>query len=251
MINYAIRYQPILREVARRQPAFVLDVGSGPEGLGMFWRGTVIGSDLAFKRRPLHRGVVASGEALPFAARGCPVVVSCDMLEHVPPPARHAAVVEMARVAGEALLLTFPSGQAAARVYEELARAWGSTSPPWLLEHLEHGLPEGEQVAGWLRDGGWQVTVTHFESAAAHAALLRWERRGPVKLLTYSLMRLAGPWLAPRWPIPSEGPTLRVFIRAERRPTTRTSDDVPFRCDDRRINAKTPRTLLLLRKRCE
>lgn len=216
MINYAIRYRPILQELEHRQPAFVLDVGSGPEGLGMFWRGEVVGSDLAFKRRPLHRGVVASGLALPFAAQGCPVVVSCDMLEHVPPPERRAAVREMARVAGEALLLTFPSGQAAERMYQSLARELGAASPEWLQEHLAHGLPDGAQVAAWLREEGWRVEQSWYESAAAHGALMHWEVRWYVKLLTYALMRVAGPWLAPRWPIPSGGAPLRVLIRAER-----------------------------------
>lgn len=217
MINAAIRYQPILRELRKQRPGWVLDVGSGPEGLRMFWRGAVIGIDVEFKRRPLHQAVLAAGAALPFRDASCPMVVGCDMLEHVAPCRREAVVSEMARVAAGALLLVFPSGEPAMRVYRDLAQEAGAGAPVWLREHLDNGLPDAEVVAGWLRDAGWSVSILWFESAQAHARLLRWELRQPVKLLTYSAMRLFGRWLVWCVPVVSTGPKLRVLIKAEHR----------------------------------
>ena len=217
MINVAIRYRPIVQELQKRQPDWVLEVGSGPEGLRMFWPGTVIGADVEFRRRPLHQAVQASGLALPFRNASCPVVVSCDMLEHVAPCWREPVVSEMARVAADALLLAFPSGEPAVRVYRDLAVERGAASPMWLREHLDNGLPEPGQMVGWLQAAGWSVSSVWYESAQPHARLLRWESRLPVKLLTYGMMRLLGRSLVWRVPMASTGPKLRVLIKAERR----------------------------------
>lgn len=216
MFNHAIRYHPIARELEQWRGLRVLEVGSGPEGLALFWRGAVVGSDVVFKRRPLHRAVMASGLHLPFADRSFPVVVSCDMLEHVEPAARCTAVVEMARVAGQELLLAFPSGSAASAVYEELAVAWAPSLPQWLEEHLANGLPVADEVVAWLQAEGWEISVQWYESAAAHRDLMLLENHWLVKLGSYSLMRLAGPWLVRQAICPAPGPWLRVLIKAIR-----------------------------------
>lgn len=217
MIAATLRYQPILAALRVRRPAWVLDVGSGPRGVALLWRGRVVGVDLQFKQRPLHLGVRASVCELPFADASCPTVVSCDMLEHLPPERRRAAVQEMARVGGRTILLSFPSGAAATRMYEGMARRLGPQRvPEWLEEHLRYGLPDADTVAAWLDDEGWHVSTRWYESAAAHQRLVLWEDNLPVKLLTYAVLRPFGPWLAPRLPIPSHGPKLRVFMRAER-----------------------------------
>lgn len=218
MFSYAIRYQPILLALQQYQPALVLDVGSGAEGLGLFWRDPLLGVDLAFKRRPLHQGVVGNSVTLPFASQSVPAVVSCDMLEHLPPHYRQQAVTEMARVAGEWLFLTFPSGSGAALIYEQLATECGTPIPLWLEEHLAYGLPHAGEVAQWLEALGWTVQSDWYESAAAHKWLARQEMHLPIKVLAYACLRLLGPWLAPRLPVPSRGAKLRVLIQARRTP---------------------------------
>ena len=124
------------------------------------------------------------------------------MLEHVAPPQRAVVVSEMARVAAGALLLSFPSGESAIRVYRRLQEETGAGAPRWLHEHLANGLPDADEVAGWLQAAGWAVSSAWYESAQAHARLLRWESRLPVKLLTYGTMRCWGVRLSSgcRWP---------------------------------------------------
>lgn len=216
MLNHAIRYQPIVRELVRWRAARILEVGSGPEGLALFWRGAVVGSDVVFKRRPLHRAVMASGLHLPFANRSFPLVVSCDMLEHVAPAQRCVAVAEMVRVADERLLLAFPSGPAAAAVYTELAATLAPTLPQWLQEHITNGLPDAAEVMAWLQQAGWSVSLSWYESAAAHKRLMVYENHWLVKATTYALMRLIGPWFVHLANRPTAGPWLRVLIKAER-----------------------------------
>lgn len=216
MINFAIRYRPILEILRHYQPQLVLEVGSGPEGLALFWPGRVVGLDLTFKRRPLHAALRASALTLPFAGRAWPLVVSCDMLEHIPPPQRWRAVSELTRVTGQTLLLAFPSGPAAAECYANLARRLPAPMPVWLAEHLHHGLPDVAPVITWLQEGGFSVQSTWYESARAHERLMGWETRKPVQLLTHGLTRLMGPWLASHWPVARDGPLLRALLIAER-----------------------------------
>jgi SAM-dependent methyltransferase len=216
MISWAIRYQPILKELYSRKPASVLEVGSGAEGLAMFWRGRVIGIDLAFKRRPLHYAVQASALALPFSDRSWPIVVSCDMLEHVHPSLRRGAVKEIARVCEQLLLLAFPSGAAAQVCYAKLAQRHTPLGASWLTEHIELGLPDAAEVATWLQAEGWSVQISWHEAVTAHQRLMSLEIRRPIQMLTYTIMRIAGPLLALHWPVVSHAPQLRAILRAER-----------------------------------
>lgn len=218
MINWAIRYQPVLEEIKRIRPSVVLEVGSGPEGLSLFWRGRVIGVDVEFKRRPLLLAVRASACALPFRDGSWPLVLSCDTLEHIPPPQRRLAIMEMARVSEKNLMVVFPSGQAAQDCYSALARRFKESLPPWLKEHVAYPLPEAAEVEGWLKADGWAVRTLWYESVEKHGRLAAWESYLPVQVATYALMRVAGRWLAPRWPVDYRGQLLRALLIAERSP---------------------------------
>ena len=216
MINWAIRYQPIMEELQRWNPAIVLDVGSGSEGLSMFWKGKVVGVDIKFKRRPMLLGVCSSSLRLPFSRDTFPVVVSADMLEHVPAKSRSAAVFEMARVCSQSLLIGFPSGRAATEMYQVLASGMKSPLPYWLREHLELGLPDANEVSGWLEEAGWSIKTSWHEPIQLHQKIMHLESWRPLGLFTYLLSRLAGPWLVQSLPEASKGDKLRVWIRATR-----------------------------------
>ena len=219
MINQALRYQPVVRLLRAASPDRVLEVGSGPEGLAMFWRGPVLGVDVHFKRRPIHPSIAASAIALPFADHTWPVVLSCDMLEHVPPTVRPQAVAEMARVTGETLYLAFPSGSHAWQTYLRLADRLGKRSPGWLREHLQYGLPDAYEVAEHLRAQGLQVRLYWYEDVALHYRMAVLEN-GLLRYFTYTLARVAGPALVrifPTLPLSSQPDNnLRAFIVASR-----------------------------------
>jgi SAM-dependent methyltransferase len=215
MLNWSLRYAPLVRELRRLAPGRVLDVGSGPEGLRMFWRGDVVGAELAYKRRPLHRAVIAHAARLPFPARAFPAVVSSDLLEHLPPGSRPAAIAEMSRLAARALLLTFPSGAAAARMYRAIARFYRQP-PPWLADHLAHELPDAAAAARLLENAGWDVTLAWYESPRLHQTLVLLEDRCGLRWGTYPLLRVLGPWLLPRPKPRPPHDAVRAVISARR-----------------------------------
>ena len=220
MLSYAARYHPTWQVLEERRVAApqrvdrVLEAGSGAEGLALFWKGSLVGVDLRFKRRPMALGVVGSALHLPFAPASFPVAVSCDMLEHLPAELRRQAVLEMGRVCRERLLVGFPSGAAAEAMYQALAHRWAGAAPPWLEEHLTYGLPGASEVAGWLADAGWQVSIRWYESAAAHARRLEWERRGLQRWISYLAARALGPWWMQRQRLEPPADPLRVLLDA-------------------------------------
>ena len=197
MISYAYRYAPIWQILKSypRSTSKALEVGSGAEGLALFWKGALVSVDVRFKRRPISQGVQGSTLHLPFAAGSFPVVTSCDMLEHIHSTHRRAAVLEMVRVSGSQILLGFPSGETATQLYRDLGQTFGSAQPDWLREHLAFGLPEADEVAGWLREAGWQVETCWYESASMHKRLVSWERSGAARWSSYLIARSLGRFL--------------------------------------------------------
>lgn len=217
MLNWAIRYRPIVQEIQRLHPEWVLDVGSGPEGLRMFWRGKVYGLSLDYKRHPIHFGIEADANAIPIPDNSCPLVVSCDLLEHIPPEKRRKAVAEMSRVAKNHMLLVFPTGDAAEQIYRAISGHYRLISPPeWLQEHNSLGLLEVHKVENWIKNLGWTADITWFESAIFHEKLLYFELRLGGKFVTYSLMRLMGPFLINHLPFYDQEPKMRVIMKCFR-----------------------------------
>ncbi|MER3448463.1 MAG: hypothetical protein C4315_01420, partial [Chloroflexota bacterium] len=107
MLNWLSRYAPFLEPVSRGLPA--LDVGSGPFGVG-FWTGrSFVGVDLSFEGppHPLNFAIRADATALPFLDGAFESVLLADLLEHLPPERRPAALKEALRVAARRLLITF------------------------------------------------------------------------------------------------------------------------------------------------
>jgi SAM-dependent methyltransferase len=151
MLNWALRYAPIVNLV-NGQPGSVLEVGSGSHGLAHYLpRRSVVGVDLGFSgpAAPNLKRTVGSVLDLPFADHTFDVVVSSDMLEHLPPTARAGAVAEMKRVGRRLLVVAFPSGPAAEEVDRRIAKRLISRRfpvPDWLEEHFRYPYPTSEEI---------------------------------------------------------------------------------------------------------
>jgi ubiquinone/menaquinone biosynthesis C-methylase UbiE len=133
---------------ARAAPASVLDVGCGEGVLTEQWAdriapGRIVGIDLddpkltaewAGRRRPNLTFAPMEVERLQFADNEFELVAATEVLEHVTEPER--ALAEMARVAGESLLVSVP--------HEPLWRALNMARGAYLRQfgntpgHLNH-----------------------------------------------------------------------------------------------------------------
>ena len=162
----------------------ILEVGSGSAGITEFLDHPVTGVDAAFDRtaeRATARLAQVEGraDALPVGRRAFDVVLSLEMLEHLPRDVREPALREMVRVLrpGGRLVVTFPA-EAAGRGAGPLARR-GLSGPdgrphPWVGEHLPRGCRMPTEVrAALVRAGGagGRVLVPQSPAGARFKAL--------------------------------------------------------------------------------
>ena len=155
-IDWAIRYAPIINFIRTYRPISVLEVGSGPQGIAHFLKDMpVVGTDVRFGEKPLKniRPVMASCIDLPFQENAFDMVVSSDMMEHLPENLRQRAMKEMLRVASRYVVVGFPSG-AIAKTHDLDVAAFlnrrGIKMPIWISEHLEHEYPTSQLVLDGL-----------------------------------------------------------------------------------------------------
>lgn len=99
--------------------------------------------------------VLAAGDALPFPDGAFDVVLSTDVLEHVPSGARAAHIAELVRVSRRRVVLCWPLGStekdAAERRLQARLSAELGLRLDFLEEHLRYGLPREEEVRVMVR----------------------------------------------------------------------------------------------------
>lgn len=190
-VDQLLRYLPIkdlsLTELRECHGTSVLEVGGGGSGLANYIDGSVVTVDAVVPTRyPLIQpSIIADAASLPFKSGSFDLVVSTDVLEHIPPVLRPAVVSEMIRVSRRVLILAFPCGACASRVERRfgwlLAHA-GLRYPDWLEEHLRLGLPTESEVVGPVSRSGASIReVRYIESCNLHAMTF------PLMLLPYML----------------------------------------------------------------
>jgi hypothetical protein len=156
-LDAALRYLPVADYLERSHPRGVLDVGSAGAGLSLYWGQKTFGLDLRIDRAqagPLTSPIQGTGSLLPFGNRSVDVVVSSDVVEHIPPQYRTQVLSEMVRVARTQVIIAVPCGPAsheAEREVNDIYRKKTGTSHPWLKEHLLYGLPEAGDLAREVR----------------------------------------------------------------------------------------------------
>jgi hypothetical protein len=131
-------------------PRQVVDVGGLPGQLSSFLPGAcVVAANIA-----APADLLVDPGALPFRDRSIEVVTSLDALEHVPPAERRGFVAELVRVTGRRLVLCCPLGTPEHAQAEREIQAWyrelTGEDHPWLVQHLEHGLPTERELQDWL-----------------------------------------------------------------------------------------------------
>jgi SAM-dependent methyltransferase len=125
--------------------SLVLEVGGGPGPLESFLPDfELFVSDVA--GAPHERFLLADGSKLPFADDTFEVVVTLDVLEHVPPGIRAPFLSELLRVSRDLVVLSAPFAhpdlELAEEALNEFIRARFQGDFPTLDEHADNGLPE-------------------------------------------------------------------------------------------------------------
>ena len=123
--------------------------------LGEIWDGFKVVVDLIFF--PIRESLViqADGLNLPFPDRSFEVVAALDVIEHIDKDKREIFVDELCRVSSDSVILSAPvasrENEAADRALFETVKAILKVEHRQLLEHLEKGLPEKEEISRMLK----------------------------------------------------------------------------------------------------
>lgn len=219
MMNWLVRYAPVVRFVKRIGTTDVLEVGSGSWGLADFVDFPVTGCDLRFDAclSERLRPIVGSILDLPFDDAQFECVVCLDTLEHLSPDQRERAIQELVRVTRTYLVVGCPMGKAAHTVDRMLYRNYQLSPggvPSWLREHMQHPFPRKQDIAHLLGEEGVRYRNQKNENIWMHYALMCAEMApGLVQMLNaLSRMRLVQQY----WPSGSLGIAYRTIFFGER-----------------------------------
>lgn len=191
MIHQLLRYLPVLEEITETGTS-VCEVGSGSLGATRFVDTKIVGIDSNFTDytdtiRPSSANlipVMADACSLPFPDSSFDMVFSCDMLEHIPPEKRSAAIAEMLRIARKKLILVFPCGNAAAGCdlfLWAICRLFGKRVPGWLAEHHSTKIPQKSEITKILNELKTPFKISGNAGIILHYLLLAAESIGPLK----------------------------------------------------------------------
>jgi SAM-dependent methyltransferase len=169
----------------------VLDVGSRGRGIGLIYKNTFVGLDLSFSRTIHKRMAPVAGSVLrlPFISNSFDIIVCSDVLEHLKPDDRPAAVRQLLRVARKGLILGFPTGEGALesdRFIAGLFERRGRTLPNWLESHLQNGPVDHAQVEKVLSEAAGTRFSTIENQSVKFGKTLAWIESGKMlKGLSY------------------------------------------------------------------
>jgi SAM-dependent methyltransferase len=147
--------------------------------------------------------ITASALELPFADGDFDTVVALDLLEHIPPADRPAALLELRRVAGKRLIVGCPCDAAAEEADRSLLGVYervGRPVPGWLSEHLAHGLPRSNELLAASRPGDdvqllANCTVrSHLRVMTLEAQPVVWRAAAAAGAVSAWMLRQPGVW---------------------------------------------------------
>jgi hypothetical protein len=201
LLNWAVRYYPILRTLKRHgllESGTLLEIGSGPYGIGTFRKVPFTGCDVLFPEEAVWpmTPMVASAADLPLADNSFDVVLASDVLEHIPPEIREKVISESLRVAKHLVIFGFPCGVEAHKVDEALRDDYlkvGREVPIWLEEHMHAPFPEPTLFKNLPPE--WKVVQFGSENQKFHMWMVQQERSGKLVVRLYGELRERAPWM--------------------------------------------------------
>lgn len=98
----------------------------------------------------------------PLADQAYELVTAIDVLEHIVPPDRRAALKELSRVTRRFIVLNYPCSQTS----EAQALVLKSTNNPLLREHVQWQLPDTDWVQDTVKDLGFTANTKEHSSLA-------------------------------------------------------------------------------------
>ncbi|MBI4451963.1 class I SAM-dependent methyltransferase [Candidatus Woesearchaeota archaeon] len=200
-LNLILRYDPIARMLGKiagsgKKQLKVLEIGSGTIGITRFYKGKVVGIDIATESymHPRLKFMKASATNLPFKDRSFDVVISVDTLEHLSRKDQLKMVQEAYRVAKKHILLTYPVGFN--KYQERIIKKWKKSHlTESLKEHLRGGTAKGNEVEKSLKGKKYKLIKMDGIHPLLAYYLSYLEQNAATRLLSRTLLKFFLPLL--------------------------------------------------------
>jgi ubiquinone/menaquinone biosynthesis C-methylase UbiE len=155
------RYAYVVKEIKRlKTKGKILEVGSGGSGIMSFFYSQDYEIFLVDIRENVFKGlkgahcIVGDGCRLPFRDKAFDIVISVDVIEHIPKPIRHNFYKELLRVANEEIILSCPlqsndgmfQGKNYDIVFQTLYEKIHGVKEPNTAQHIVAGHPTLEEI---------------------------------------------------------------------------------------------------------
>lgn len=118
--------------------------------------------------------VIISKDKLPFKKKSFDVACAIDVLEHIPKSQRKKFVEDLAGIASEKAILSFPVGSKKHLAYEKETQNWlknKGESIDYLKDHIKFGLPDKEEMEGFIK--GFKSELTYAGNIDINKILFR------------------------------------------------------------------------------
>jgi len=162
MLDIVQRYIPVVNAIkrARLKTKKIVEVGGTGEGVAFYLPDyEIIDCDIQFVKNILHNvtPIKNKGGRLPLPDNYVDILISVDMLEHLPiKKNREKMVKEMLRVAKSKVILTIPTGEKSLEAVRKFGELFHKKYPKiknkYVIEHLTYGHPEKEEVINMIKE---------------------------------------------------------------------------------------------------
>lgn len=219
------RHQAVRQLLAPRKDESILDAGGCSGQLAQFVSCARIVALNVDETGDVRYG----GGAFPFDPLEFDVVVSLDVVEHIPAEGREQFVHECGLAARRAVLIAAPHGSAGhvaceARLDRLYADVHGEPHR-WLHEHVVNGLPVDSEIARWAQELARQGFATRVLYAGDYERegktferLMAVQRRRAWRVFSipYSLAVTVLSWRTPAFSESASPTTNRFYLLGER-----------------------------------
>ncbi|MCB0867866.1 MAG: class I SAM-dependent methyltransferase [Solirubrobacterales bacterium] len=177
-------------------PDSILDVGGNRGELAMFLPDAAV---TTVNMASEDADYTFDGKTLPFEDKSFDLAVSVDVLEHIPRELRQRHFDELLRVARRGVIVSCPYGSPEHVEAERDLTVWyrevTGKGHRFLEEHIERGLPTGEELETLAATGGHRNRVRYhgdFRQAneAFRASTVLKAKPGPGNAFRYAKLRL-------------------------------------------------------------
>lgn len=153
----ALRYLPVVSEIEKSglMDPNILEIGSGSLGITPYFKGNVDGLDIDFSgpTSKFLNKIKGQADNLPFHKNSYDVVISVDVIEHLPKSLREKAIFEQLRITKKLAIIVVPVGKLSEDQDRQLFAHWNKifkTKNQFLQEHIENGLPSVDEILVWI-----------------------------------------------------------------------------------------------------